>query len=136
MFLDRLIFELLSKNTDSDKYSMHNTTIDILLWSLFDQINLSPLESGRKALMEADGIRILYTSCKETIDCRELEPVILNASIIMRKCFPRNKLPLENLRSPLCCPLPESDFHIRDTGEGHGIYICLILIVFWDIAKL
>lgn len=78
-------------------------------------------ESGRQALMEADGIRVLYTCCQESIDCREAESLIVMASLIMRKCFPRNRLPICSLRSALTCPLPESSFHVLDTGEGQGI---------------
>ena len=77
-------------------------------------------ESGRKALMEADGVRVLYTTCQESIECRELETIIFMASLIMRKCFPRNRLPISNLRSPVSVPLPHSDFHVVDMGEGQG----------------
>ena len=77
-------------------------------------------ESGRKALMEADGIRLLYTTCQESVECREVDSLIFMASHIMRKCFPKNHLPLCSLRSPITCRLPQSDFHIPDPGEGQG----------------
>jgi len=66
-------------------------------------------ESGRSALMEADGIHLLYNTCLDTIDCRELEAVIYLASIIMRKCFPKSRLPLATLRNPLTFPIRHSD---------------------------
>jgi hypothetical protein len=81
-------------------------------------MNLLPIrkyyfsESGRKALMEADGIRFLYTACQESIDVRELESLIFTASFIMRRCFPKNKMPVPAVRSTLLFALPESDFHI------------------------
>ena len=102
------------------------------------------LESGRKALMDADGIRILYNTCQETIECRELEGIIFVASIIMRKCFPKNRLPLHSLRSSLSCQLPESDFHVLEsviipTGSGRsrsksapGLKVILIV---WKFKK-
>ena len=77
-------------------------------------------ESGRKAFMEADGIRILYTACQESIECRESESIIVLSSHIMRKCFPKNRLAVMNLRSTLVFPLPDSDFHVPETGEGQG----------------
>ena len=78
------------------------------------------VESGRDSLKEAGGIRILYTTCQETIESRELETLIFMASVIMRKCFPRNRLPLTSLRSAVTCSLPDSDFHTIDMGEGQG----------------
>ncbi len=70
--------------------------------------------------MEADGIRILYNCCQETLESRELESIIFLSSLIMRKCFPRNRLPLDNLRNSIGCQLPISDFHVPETGEGQG----------------
>ncbi|XP_074650112.1 cytosolic carboxypeptidase 1-like isoform X2 [Tubulanus polymorphus] len=76
--------------------------------------NITNLKSGRKTLIEADGIRILYNTCMESIESRELESVIFTASLIMRRCFPRNRLPLQTVKSPLNMSLPESDFHKLD----------------------
>jgi len=68
-------------------------------------------ESGRSALMEADGIHLLYNTCLDTVDCRELESVIYVASVIMRKCFPKSRLPIATLRNPLTFPIPDSDIY-------------------------
>lgn len=84
--------------------------------------NITNLRSGRKALADANGIQILYDSAQEVIDCREMESLILLASVIMRKCCPRNKLPLDKLQSPFNLELPESELYptgqdgINDTG--------------------
>lgn len=88
--------------------------------------NITNLRSGRKALVEADGIRILYESAQDVIDCREMENLILLASVIMRKCCPRNKLPLGKLMSVVQYELPESELYpperfvesTRTTTEG------------------
>ncbi|XP_061172292.1 cytosolic carboxypeptidase 1-like [Saccostrea echinata] len=77
--------------------------------------NITNLRSGRKALADANGIQVLYDSALEVIDCREMESLILLASVIMRKCCPRNKLPLDNLQSPFRQELPESDLY--PTGQ-------------------
>ncbi|ESP05203.1 hypothetical protein LOTGIDRAFT_208161 [Lottia gigantea] len=76
--------------------------------------NITNLKSGRKALLESDGIRILYETCQDISESREMESLILLASIIMRKCCPRNKLPLENTDSAVTFPLPLSDRHVPD----------------------
>ncbi|XP_013413553.1 cytosolic carboxypeptidase 1 isoform X1 [Lingula anatina] len=76
--------------------------------------HITNLKSGRHAFIQADGIRILYSACQESINCRDLEQVIFISSLIMRKCFPKNRLPVASIRSVLTCPLPESDFHIPE----------------------
>ncbi|XP_078313843.1 cytosolic carboxypeptidase 1-like isoform X2 [Crassostrea virginica] len=77
--------------------------------------NLTKSSSGRKALADANGIQILYDSAQEVIDCREMESLILLASVIMRKCCPRNKLPLDKLQSAFTQELPESELY--PTGQ-------------------
>ena len=79
-------------------------------------VSFGPLGSGRKALADANGIQILYDSAQEVIDCREMESLILLASVIMRKCCPRNKLPLDKLQSAFTQELPESELY--PTGQG------------------
>ncbi|XP_071096549.1 cytosolic carboxypeptidase 1-like [Haliotis cracherodii] len=76
--------------------------------------NITNLKSGRKAFVESEGIRVLYETSQEVIDCREMESLILLASIIMRKCCPRNKLPIADVQSCVSYPLPASDFHIPE----------------------
>lgn len=71
-------------------------------------------EAGRAAFVEADGIRILYEGALEASDCRDMESLILLASVILRKCCPRNKLPLESSLSPVLFPLPPSTTHTPD----------------------
>jgi len=77
--------------------------------------------------MEADGIHLLYNSCLDTIDCRELESVIYLASIIMRKCFPKSRLPISMLRNPLMFPIPDSDLYGSANEVAEGMSYLLIL---------
>ena len=92
-------------------------------------------ESGRGALMESDGIPLLYNTCLETVDCRELESVIYLASVIMRKCFPKSRLPIATLRNPLTFPIPDSDVYgsTSDIIEGscsHSlVLVCLLSLL-------
>ena len=80
------------------------------------------VEAGREAVKEANGVRLLYTTSMEALDSREQEGIIFLASVIMRKCFPRSRLPLPTLRSTITCSLPDSDFHTIDMGEGQGVF--------------
>ncbi|XP_019638452.1 PREDICTED: cytosolic carboxypeptidase 1-like [Branchiostoma belcheri] len=77
--------------------------------------NITNLKTGRKAFIQAEGIRILHTTSQETLNCKALEPVINLSSIIMRKCFPKQQLPLVTLNSTYKYPLPGSG---GDTGDG------------------
>ncbi|XP_076102521.1 cytosolic carboxypeptidase 1-like isoform X2 [Mytilus galloprovincialis] len=78
--------------------------------------NITNLKSGRKALADANGIQILYDTAQDVIDCREMESLILLASVIMRKCCPRNKLPCD-IRSPVKFDLPESELYPESTRQ-------------------
>ena len=84
------------------------------------RVRMCETESGRSALMEADGIHLLYNACLDTIDCRELESLIYLASVIMRKCFPKSRLPIATLRNPLTFPIPDSDIYGSATDVTEG----------------
>ncbi|XP_078593876.1 cytosolic carboxypeptidase 1-like isoform X1 [Branchiostoma floridae x Branchiostoma japonicum] len=77
--------------------------------------NITNLKTGRRAFIQAEGIRILHTTSQETLNCKALEPVINLSSIIMRKCFPKQQLPLLTLNSTYKYHLPGSG---GDTGDG------------------
>lgn len=68
--------------------------------------------------MEANGIRVLYESAQDVIECREMESLILLASVIMRKCCPRNKLPICNVRSVVMFDKPVSEMYPEEGTEG------------------
>lgn len=91
-------------------------------------------ESGRKALADANGIQILYDTAQDVIDCREMESLILLASVIMRKCCPRNKLPCD-IRSPVKFDLPESELYPESTRQGN-ITILYFISIFIEIWRL
>jgi len=74
--------------------------------------------SGRKALVEAGGIRVLYESAQDVIECREMENLILLASVIMRKCCPRNKLPVSRFNSVVTFEKPMSEIYPVEGAEG------------------
>lgn len=90
--------------------------------------------------MEADGVSLLYSFCQEVADSRELETLVFMASIIMRKCFPRNRLPLVSLRSVVGFSLPQSEFHVVDAGEGQGESLSTregkLIVIFFSIFCL
>ncbi|KAG7223449.1 hypothetical protein INR49_015552, partial [Caranx melampygus] len=80
--------------------------------------NITNLKLGRKAFIEADGMRILYNSSTECLPVRTLDPLVNTSSLIMRKCFPKNRLPLPTIKSAFHYQLP----HIPAAGPVAQLY--------------
>lgn len=69
--------------------------------------NITNIKLGRKAFIDADGMRILYNTSAECLPVRTLDPLVNTSSLIMRKCFPKNRLPLPTIKSVVHFPLPQ-----------------------------
>lgn len=90
--------------------------------------NITMSRAGKKAFIQADGIKTLYTLSLETLEYRELEGVNNLSSQILRRCFPTNKLPVSTLSSPLAFALLDLDSAghsaaedlLDDSGEGES----------------
>uniref|UniRef100_A0A665VFZ9 Cytosolic carboxypeptidase 1 n=1 Tax=Echeneis naucrates TaxID=173247 RepID=A0A665VFZ9_ECHNA len=81
--------------------------------------NITNLKLGRKAFIEADGMRILYNSSTVSESMmRTLDPLVNTSSLIMRKCFPKNRLPLPTIKSAFHYQLP----HIPAVGPVAQLY--------------
>ncbi|KAM7416809.1 hypothetical protein PAMA_018735 [Pampus argenteus] len=80
--------------------------------------NITNIKVGRKAFIEADGMRILYNSSTECLPVRTLDPLVNTSSLIMRKCFPKNRLPLPTIKSAFHYQLP----HIPAVGPVAQLY--------------
>ncbi|KAA0713684.1 Cytosolic carboxypeptidase 1 [Triplophysa tibetana] len=80
--------------------------------------NLTAIKLGRKAFVDANGMRILYNTSTECLPVRTLDPLVNVSSLIMRKCFPKNRLPLPTIKSVYQHPLP----HIPAGGPVAQLY--------------
>ncbi|XP_068994869.1 cytosolic carboxypeptidase 1 isoform X2 [Embiotoca jacksoni] len=80
--------------------------------------NITNIKLGRKAFIEADGMRILYNSSTECLPVRTLDPLVNTSSLIMRKCFPKNRLPLPTIKSAFHYQLP----HVPAAGPVAQLY--------------
>ncbi|TSL97347.1 Cytosolic carboxypeptidase 1 [Bagarius yarrelli] len=80
--------------------------------------NLTIIKLGRKAFIDADGMRILYNTSTECLPVRTLDPLVNISSLIMRKCFPKNRLPLPTIKSVFHYPLP----HVPASGPVAQLY--------------
>uniref|UniRef100_A0A8C2WPR2 Cytosolic carboxypeptidase 1 n=1 Tax=Cyclopterus lumpus TaxID=8103 RepID=A0A8C2WPR2_CYCLU len=80
--------------------------------------NITNIKLGRKAFIDADGMRILYYSSTECLPVRTLDPLVNTSSLIMRKCFPKNRLPLPTIKSAFHYQLP----HVPAVGPVAQLY--------------
>ncbi|XP_028658239.1 cytosolic carboxypeptidase 1 isoform X1 [Erpetoichthys calabaricus] len=68
--------------------------------------NITNVKLGRKAFLDADGMRLLYSTSQECLPVRTLDPIVNASSLIMRKCFPKNRLPVPTIKSVFSYHLP------------------------------
>lgn len=80
--------------------------------------NITNIKLGRKAFIEADGMKVLYNTSTDCLPVRTLDPLVNTSSLIMRKCFPKNRLPLPTIKSVFNFCLP----HIPAAGPVALLY--------------
>ncbi|XP_023799418.1 cytosolic carboxypeptidase 1 isoform X1 [Cyanistes caeruleus] len=68
--------------------------------------SVTNIKLGRKAFINANGMKILYNTSQECLAVRTLDPLVNTSSLIMRKCFPKNRLPLPTIKSAFHFQLP------------------------------
>ncbi|KAM6230772.1 cytosolic carboxypeptidase 1 isoform 1-T1 [Porphyrio hochstetteri] len=68
--------------------------------------SVTGINLGRKAFIDANGMKILYHTSQECLAVRTLDPLVNTSSLIMRKCFPKNRLPLPTIKSAFHFQLP------------------------------
>ncbi|XP_072166605.1 cytosolic carboxypeptidase 1-like [Diadema setosum] len=70
--------------------------------------NITTLKSGKKAFADSDGIKLLYNAAQDmtTSTNKDIESLVNIICIILRKCFPRNRLPLPSILSCIHFTLP------------------------------
>ncbi|XP_056370249.1 cytosolic carboxypeptidase 1 isoform X2 [Oenanthe melanoleuca] len=68
--------------------------------------SVTNIKLGRKAFLDANGMKILYNTSQECLAVRTLDPLVNTSSLIMRKCFPKNRLPLPTIKSAFHFQLP------------------------------
>ncbi|XP_038625762.1 cytosolic carboxypeptidase 1 isoform X2 [Tachyglossus aculeatus] len=68
--------------------------------------SVTNIKLGRKAFVEANGMNILYSTSQDCLPVRALDSLVNTSSLIMRKCFPKNRLPLPTIKSAFHFKLP------------------------------
>nr|XP_057928088.1 cytosolic carboxypeptidase 1 isoform X2 [Doryrhamphus excisus] len=94
--------------------------------------NITNTKLGRKSFTEADGMRILYNSSSECLTVRTLDPLVNTSSLIMRKCFPKNRLPLPTIKSAFHYQLdhalasgPVAQLYSQPPGGRTNAHLCI-----------
>nr|XP_028604721.1 cytosolic carboxypeptidase 1 isoform X1 [Podarcis muralis]XP_028604722.1 cytosolic carboxypeptidase 1 isoform X1 [Podarcis muralis]XP_028604723.1 cytosolic carboxypeptidase 1 isoform X1 [Podarcis muralis] len=68
--------------------------------------SITNIKLGRKAFIDVNGMKILYNTSQECLAVRTLDPLVNTSSLIMRKCYPKNRLPLPTIKSAFHFHLP------------------------------
>ncbi|KAM4807982.1 cytosolic carboxypeptidase 1 [Rhinophrynus dorsalis] len=68
--------------------------------------SITNIKLGRKAFIDANGMKTLYNTSQDCQAVRTLDPLVNTSSLIMRKCFPKNRLPLPTIKSSFHFQLP------------------------------
>ncbi|XP_048356237.1 cytosolic carboxypeptidase 1-like isoform X2 [Sphaerodactylus townsendi] len=80
--------------------------------------NVTNTKLGRKAFLDVSGMKILYNTSQECLAVRTLDPLVNTSSLIMRKCYPKNRLPLPTIKSAFHFQLPV----IPNSGPAAQLY--------------
>ncbi|KAE8633207.1 hypothetical protein XENTR_v10001814 [Xenopus tropicalis] len=97
---------LLSIYTDWHRHDTRHRHMLIRKGILQCLKSITNIKIGRKAFIDANGMKTLYNTSQECQAVRTLDPLVNTSSLIMRKCFPKNRLPLPTIKSAFQFQLP------------------------------
>nr|XP_009679874.1 PREDICTED: cytosolic carboxypeptidase 4 [Struthio camelus australis] len=70
--------------------------------------HITNIQLGRENFLDSRGMEILFTSVQDCLSCKNLDPIIRTVTQILRKCYPKEPLPVPTVRSSYSFPLPGS----------------------------
>ncbi|XP_048812209.1 cytosolic carboxypeptidase 4 isoform X1 [Lagopus muta] len=68
--------------------------------------HITNIQLGRETFLGSRGMEILFTSVQDCLSCKNLDPIVTTVTQILRKCYPKEPLPLVTVRSCYSFPLP------------------------------
>uniref|UniRef100_A0A8D0ELX7 ATP/GTP binding protein like 1 n=1 Tax=Strix occidentalis caurina TaxID=311401 RepID=A0A8D0ELX7_STROC len=68
--------------------------------------HITNIQLGRETFLGSRGMEILFTSVQDCLSCKNLDPIITTVTQILRKCYPKEPLPVASVRSSYSFPLP------------------------------
>uniref|UniRef100_A0A8C5J454 ATP/GTP binding protein like 1 n=1 Tax=Junco hyemalis TaxID=40217 RepID=A0A8C5J454_JUNHY len=98
--------ELLRLYQDWHRNDVSNNYIYIRRGLLLCLKYITNIQLGRETFLGSRGMEILFTSVQDCLSCKNLDPIITTATHILRKCYPKEHLPVVTVRSSYSFPLP------------------------------
>ncbi|NWW33395.1 CBPC4 carboxypeptidase, partial [Panurus biarmicus] len=98
--------ELLRLYQDWHRNDVSNNYIYIRRGLLLCLKYITNIQLGRETFFGSRGMEILFTSVQDCLACKNLDPIITTATHILRKCYPKERLPVVTVRSSYSFPLP------------------------------
>ncbi|RLW03754.1 hypothetical protein DV515_00006430 [Chloebia gouldiae] len=98
--------ELLRLYQDWHRNDVSNNYIDIRRGLLLCLKYITNIQLGRETFLGSRGMEILFTSVQDCLSCKNLDPIITAATHVLRKCYPKEHLPVVTVRSSYSFPLP------------------------------
>ncbi|KAI6077808.1 Cytosolic carboxypeptidase 4 [Aix galericulata] len=68
--------------------------------------HITNIQLGRETFLGSRGMEILFTSVQDCLSCKNLDPIVTTVTQILRKCYPKEPLPVVSVRSSYSFPLP------------------------------
>ncbi|NXP08658.1 CBPC4 carboxypeptidase, partial [Thinocorus orbignyianus] len=68
--------------------------------------HITNIQLGRETFLDSCGMEILFTSIQDCLFCKNLDPITTTVTQILRKCYPKEPLPVVTVRSSYSFPLP------------------------------
>uniref|UniRef100_A0A8C5UFL6 tubulin-glutamate carboxypeptidase n=1 Tax=Malurus cyaneus samueli TaxID=2593467 RepID=A0A8C5UFL6_9PASS len=98
--------ELLRLYQDWHRNDISNNYVYIRRGLLLCLKHITSIQLGRETFLGSRGMEILFTTVQDCLSCKNLDPIIATATQILRKCYPKEHLPVLTVRSSYSFPLP------------------------------
>nr|XP_002124627.1 cytosolic carboxypeptidase 1-like isoform X1 [Ciona intestinalis] len=131
-----LISSILGLHCDYHKSDIRHNRHTAIRKSFLNILkNITALKIGRKSFNEANGLLVMYNSCRDYLAAshtnnKSVDPLLTVATMIIRRCQPKSRLPILNSRSTIRFRLPgmeepdllEDDFFaLTDEEEDENV---------------
>ncbi|NWR58333.1 CBPC4 carboxypeptidase, partial [Bucorvus abyssinicus] len=97
---------LLKLYQDWHRHDVSNNYIYIRRGLLLCLKHITNIQLGRETFLGSRGMEILFTSVQDCLSCKNLDPITSAVTQILRKCYPKESLPVTTVRSSYFFPLP------------------------------
>uniref|UniRef100_A0A8B9F637 ATP/GTP binding protein like 1 n=1 Tax=Amazona collaria TaxID=241587 RepID=A0A8B9F637_9PSIT len=97
---------LLRLYQDWHRNDVSNNYIYIRRGLLLCLKHITNIQLGRETFLFSKGMEILFTSVQDCLSCKNLDPIINTVTQILRKCYPKEPLPVATVRSFYSFPFP------------------------------